>query len=72
MEFRVGLFPDIERALAAPGTEVRYQGPYLRHSEFETSQAVNALIERGAETFFVETDTMIASLRLMPRREATR
>jgi hypothetical protein len=72
MEFRVGLFPDIERATAAPGTEVRYAGPYLRHSEFKTSDAINAAIAAGTHQFFVETDRGIARLYLVPPRGPTR
>jgi hypothetical protein len=72
MEFRVGLFPDIERAMASPGTEVRYGGPYLRHSEFKTSDAINAAIAAGTDEFFVDTDRGVARLQLVPPREPTR
>jgi len=72
MEFRVGLFADIEEALAAPGTEVRYRGPYLRHSDYSTSQAINAFLASGGTEFFIETDRGVAAFRLLPAREATR
>jgi len=72
MEFRVGLFPDIEQAIASPGTEIRYHGPYLRHTDFTTSDALNALLASGAQDFFVETPTGFAAIHLVPSREPTR
>jgi hypothetical protein len=72
MEFRVGLFPDIEAAIEVPGTEVRYQGPYLRHDDYATSLVINSFLAGGGQAFYVETDAGTWALRLVPRREASR
>jgi hypothetical protein len=72
MEFRVGLFPDIERAIASPGTEVAYRGPYLRHTDYTTSEALNTALEGGARDFFVETARGFAELQFVPPRGPTR
>jgi hypothetical protein len=71
-EFRVGLFPDIRGALDAPGREVRYQGPYVLHADFDTSRAINSYLDQGVQAFFVETDAGYAWIRMVPRKEATR
>jgi hypothetical protein len=55
-EFQVGLFQDIERAIAAPGTEVdKAMGPYLTHRDYTTSKQVNARIDTGALDFTIRT-----------------
>jgi hypothetical protein len=72
MEFRVGLFPDIQAAIESPGTEVRYQGPYLRHDDYATSQVINSFLAGGGQAFFVETVAGTWALRVVPRREASR
>jgi hypothetical protein len=71
-EFRLGLFPDIRAALDAPGTEVRYQGPYVLHNDFDTSRAINGYLDHGVQAFFVETEGRFAWIRMVPRKEATR
>jgi hypothetical protein len=71
-EFRIGLFPDIRAALDAPGTEVRYQGPYVLHHDFDTSRALNGYLDHGVQAFFVETDGGHAWIRMVPRKEAIR
>ena len=72
MEFRVGLFQDIEAALAAPGTEVRFAGPYLHHADFTTSEALNAFMASGGHEFYVETAQGVAALHVVPARGITR
>jgi hypothetical protein len=72
MEFRVGLFPDIEAALHSPGSEVRHEAPYLLHRDFATSQAINSFLAAGGQAFFVETAAGIHAVRVVPRREALR
>ena len=47
MEFRVGLFQDIERAIKAPGTEVERSGRYVIHRDYSNSQKLNRFFESG-------------------------
>jgi hypothetical protein len=55
-EFRAGLFQDIEKALAAPGTEVnKSMGSYITHRDYTTSREINTFIDAGNSTFYVET-----------------
>jgi hypothetical protein len=72
MEFRVGLFQDIEAALAAPGSEVRFAGPYVRHRDFTTSEALNAFLESGGRDFYVETEQGLGAVHVVPARGTTR
>ena len=55
-QFRVGLFPDIERAIAQPDHEVeKSMGAYIVHRDYTTSQALNVYIAAGHDQYFVET-----------------
>lgn len=55
-EFEVGLFQDIEKAIAAPDTEVnKSMGSYITHSDYSTSRQINEFIDAGNSSFFVET-----------------
>jgi hypothetical protein len=55
-EFKVGLFQDIERAIAAPGTEVnKSMGSYITHRDYTTSRQINQFIDAGNSIFVVET-----------------
>lgn len=55
-EFKVGLFQDIEKAIAAPGTEVnKDMGSYITHRDYSTSREINAFIDAGHSSFVVET-----------------
>lgn len=55
-EFTVGLFQDIEKAIAAPDTEVnKSMGSYTTHSDYATSRQINEFVDAGNSTFFVET-----------------
>ena len=55
-EFKVGLFQDIEQAIAAPGTEVNKSiGSYISHRDYATSRQINEFIDAGNSTFNVET-----------------
>jgi len=54
MEFRVGLFQDIEAAIDAPGTEVdKSMGDYIEHRDYATSRQLNVYINAGHPTFFI-------------------
>jgi hypothetical protein len=61
MELLVGLFPDIERAMASPGEEIeKSTGEYIRHDDYDTSLRINAyLADRRSATFFIRTDGQI-------------
>jgi hypothetical protein len=53
-EMASGIFPDLERALARPGAEVRKStGAYVVHRDYGTSQRLNAYLERGGREFLV-------------------
>jgi hypothetical protein len=54
MQFTVGLFPDIEQAIADPGTAVDWNGgDYIIHDDYDTSQRLNAYLATGAKRFYV-------------------
>ena len=51
-EFTAGLFPDLEKATAAPGTPVHPSAPYHPYYKaFTTTQRINAYLEAGHTTF---------------------
>ena len=54
MQFRVGLFSDIEKAVNNPGEEFDKAGKYIIHRDYTTSQALNAYLESDPKTFYVE------------------
>lgn len=54
-QFRVGLFPDIEKAIARPDQEIeKSMGAYITHRDYTTSQAINAFLDAGHTQFVVE------------------
>lgn len=54
-QFRVGLFPDIERAIARPDEAVEKGiGAYIVHRDYSTSQEINALLAAGQSELFVK------------------
>lgn len=53
-EMASGIFPDIDKALAAPGGEVeRSLGKYVVHNDYTTSRGLNAHLATGAREFLV-------------------
>jgi len=53
-EMRSGLFPDIEQALAEPGTAVeRDIGAYVMHQDYANSAPLNRYLGAGGERFLV-------------------
>ena len=55
-EFKVGLFQDIEQAIAHPGDEIDKGGDYVLHQQFDTSRQINEyLADRSHTTFHVAT-----------------
>jgi len=63
-EFRFGLFPDIEKALAKPGAEVHFDGRYITHRDFDTSRKLNEYLAAGNKSFIVKTDKEIFLLHI--------
>jgi hypothetical protein len=54
MEFTVGLFADIEAAIAKPGVDVdKSIGSYIVHNDYTTSQQINDYLAGDRSTFFV-------------------
>lgn len=52
-EFRVGLFQDIEQAIAQPGVEVdKSSSEYVLHQAFDTSRQINEYLADRAHTRF--------------------
>jgi len=53
-QFKVGLFPDIEAAVASPGRPVHKSiGAYITHRDYTTSQRINDYLSAGHDTFYV-------------------
>ena len=52
-EFKVGLFQDIDTAIASPGEEVDKGGDYILHSSFDTSRRLNEYLASQDHTTFV-------------------
>ena len=54
-EFKVGLFQDIDQAIAHPDEEVDKGGEYVLHQSYDTSRQLNAFLsEHRNAVFFVE------------------
>jgi hypothetical protein len=67
MEFRVGLFQDIEAALAAPGEPVdKSMGQYITHRDYATSDALNRFLDANGRVFFVERAGRVYELTVHP------
>ena len=68
MEFTVGLFPDIQQAIATPGEEVEKSGTYIIHDEYDTSRRLNDyLADRRSATFFVRSGGALWQIELTGR-----
>ena len=52
-EFKVGLFQDIDAAIASPGEEVDKGGDYVLHSSFDTSRRLNEYLKSHDHTTFI-------------------
>jgi hypothetical protein len=73
MQFKVGLFPDIENAIAAPGTEVdKNIGTYAVHQDYTTSTRLNEFLASGGQRFYVETAGRLYELTLTKPTSAVR
>ena len=66
-EMRSGVFPDIEKALAAPGTEVeKSMGAYIIHRDYENSAKLNTYLDGGGRTFYVTYDEVTYEVTVQP------
>ncbi len=64
-EMQSGVFPDIEKALADPGTEIdKNMGRYTIHRDYENSAKLNALIASGRNKFLVAYQEQIFELTI--------
>lgn len=55
-EFRVGLFQDIQQAIAHPGEEADFNGSYVTHRDYNTSRLLNDfLADRSHREFVVDS-----------------
>jgi hypothetical protein len=53
-EMASGIFPDIEKALSAPGSEIdKSMGAYVVHNDYASSRKLNAHLASGAREFLV-------------------
>jgi hypothetical protein len=52
-EFEVGLFQDVDAAIANPGEEVDKDGDYVLHSSFDTSRRLNDYLASREHTTFI-------------------
>ncbi len=64
MQFTVGLFQDLERALDTPGTSVEKTGRYAIHNAYTTSQALNGFFDGGGRRFFVQRGANVFEVEL--------
>lgn len=66
-EMRSGVFPDIEKALAAPGTEIdKSLGSYIIHRDYENSAKLNAYLDADGRTFYVTYDHTTYQVTVLP------
>ena len=73
MEFKVGLFPDIEKAMSNPGKAVeKGMGNYLTHRDYTTSRTLNDLLATGTSRFYIERGRTAYEITVIPARPATR
>ena len=73
MEFNVGLFPDLDQAMAAPGTEIdKGYSRYLRHRDYDSSERLNALLAAGAAELLIGRAGRVFHFRLLPAEPAAR
>jgi hypothetical protein len=66
-EMQSGVFHDIEKALAAPGTEVeKSMGSYIIHRDYENSAKLNAYLDGEGRTFYVTYDEVTYEVTVQP------
>lgn len=66
MQFTVGLFQDLERALDSPGIATeRSMGTYTIHRDYSTSQALNEFLAGDGTAFYVERGDNVFKVELL-------
>ena len=66
MQFTVGLFQDLERAIDTPGVATeRSMGNYTIHHDYTTSQALNEFLAGGGTTFYIERGDSVFKVELL-------
>jgi hypothetical protein len=66
-EMRSGVFPDIERAIAAPGREFdKSMGRYVIHRDYENSAKLNAYLDGSEQIFYVTYGGATYELTVQP------
>ena len=66
MQFTVGLFQDLERAIHSPGIATeRSMGTYTIHRDYTTSQALNEFLAADGTTFYVERGHNVFKVELL-------
>ena len=67
MQFTVGLFQDLERALDTPGTPVdKSSGRYVIHDDYTTSESLNTFFAGDGRLFFVQRGGDVFRVELVP------
>ena len=64
MQFTVGLFQDIEKAIRNPGQEFDKAGKYIIHGDYTTSQEINAALGKGVEKFYVQYADQVYEMKI--------
>jgi hypothetical protein len=66
-EMRSGVLPDIEKALATPGTEVeKSMGSYIIHRDYENSAKLNTYLDGGGRAFYLTYDEVTYEVTVHP------
>lgn len=68
MEITVGLFPDLERALAHPGEAVEKSGRYVRHRDYRTSELLNEFFQSDPQRFGISLQGKRWLVEIIPER----
>lgn len=64
-ELQSGIFPDIEQAIANPGSSVRKShGAYTAHSDYSNSQKLNEFIDSGGTLFYIQYSDITYELEI--------
>lgn len=71
-EMASGVFPDIEKAIAAPGEEIDQSGSYIIHRDFANSAKLNAHFAGGGGDFLVRFRGETWRIELRPGSSAPR
>lgn len=71
MEFKVGLMPDIAKAVERPGVEVDWDGGrYITHRDYPNAGRLNAVLAKGATEIVIGYRGDAYLLTLLPRTAA--